>query len=438
MTLPFRIRHGAASKNDNSIKNFGVENSGMGVGIYHGAMARPNPERVYPPTARLTLVADPDALLSDKTVLQELRERGFELLPFEDRVAFRYAYESKYRSGWDRGEQIELIVVFRAPATDFTTLPFDLIESGRKVSLNLADLFPNLSYSVVAALELADLEPLYKAQARHQLATLGDNATKDFVLRHVYNIVPDQIEGTVGLLRLLLRRHYRGQRVPPLLEERILQIFRQEGRLADWPLAQILPNRDSFFAFLQERWPLFLDRLAFRTSASSSPLQFPGPVDLPWEHEDIRIYIDSLFLSGFLRPVTHPHSEVLIGHWVAIGVQSDPIADRLRRLERLLNVVEQELPAQDAFHPPWQEFAQQWAELTVSRFQADLTNFPPIERRLLSLRDRVAEAFRPGWKNAIRACTISPPYRRSWSTMCPGLLHDSWGSPAMKRSPWSS
>jgi hypothetical protein len=51
-----------------------------------------------PQVARLTLVADPDGLFLEEGILHEIRERGFELIPFEDHVAFRYAYESKFRS----------------------------------------------------------------------------------------------------------------------------------------------------------------------------------------------------------------------------------------------------------------------------------------------------------------------------------------------------
>ena len=68
-----------------------------------------------PQIARLTLVADPDGLLAEEGVLQGIRERGFDLIPFEDPVAFRFAYESRYRALWDRGDHTDLMVVLRAP-----------------------------------------------------------------------------------------------------------------------------------------------------------------------------------------------------------------------------------------------------------------------------------------------------------------------------------
>jgi hypothetical protein len=147
-----------------------------------------------PKVARLTLVADPDGLLLEEGILEGVRERGFELIPFEDHIAFRYAYESKFRSRWDRGEHTDLVVVLRSQASDLSGLPYDLLQAGRRLSFNLGDIFPNLSYPVVTALDRGDLDALYEAQKRHASGQLGDNATKEFVLRHVFEIAPELVK----------------------------------------------------------------------------------------------------------------------------------------------------------------------------------------------------------------------------------------------------
>src|SRR3990170_5363466 len=92
-----------------------------------------------PQVARLTLVADPDGLLLEAGILQGIRERGFELIPFEDHVAFRFAYESKFRSRWDQGEQTDLVVVLRSESSSLDTLPYDLLQAGRKLTFGLVD-----------------------------------------------------------------------------------------------------------------------------------------------------------------------------------------------------------------------------------------------------------------------------------------------------------
>src|SRR5213594_4064169 len=84
-----------------------------------------------PQIARLTLVADPDGLLVEEGVLQGIRDRGFEVIPFEDHIAFRYVYESTFRTRWDRGEDTERAVALRTASSDFNSLPYDLLQAGR-------------------------------------------------------------------------------------------------------------------------------------------------------------------------------------------------------------------------------------------------------------------------------------------------------------------
>jgi len=324
-----------------------------------------------PKVARLTIVADPDGLLLEEGILENIHERGFELIPFDDHVAFRYVYESKFRSRWDRGEQTDLVVVLRSADSDLSSLPFDLLHAGRRLSFNLGDIFPNLSYPVVAALDRGDLDALYEAQKSHAPGQLGDNATKEFALRHVFEIAPELIKQPSDLLRVLLRRHYRGQRIPSILDDRFIQLLRQRHVFGDWPLNALVPDREAFFAFLQERWPIFLDREDSKGTPSVRDGRGPygvtneGPVDLPFDHHDIRVYIDNLFVEGLLHPVSHAHADSLAKTWASIGVRTDPAEDRSRRLRKLVETLQSSVPADDAKHTDWSAFARGWAELLL-------------------------------------------------------------------------
>ena len=141
-----------------------------------------------PNVSKLTLVADPDYLLTEEKLELELRERAFDLIEFINPVEFRYAYESKFRSIWDRGEHSDLVVILHLQDADLESLPYDLLQAGRKLSFNLGDLFPNLSYSVIEKLDQSLLDALFEAQRKSPPDRLGDNATKDFILRHVFGI----------------------------------------------------------------------------------------------------------------------------------------------------------------------------------------------------------------------------------------------------------
>ena len=352
-----------------------------------------------PQVARLTLVADPDGLLLEEGVLQGIREKGFELIPFEDHVAFRYAYESKYRSRWDRGELTDLVVVLRAPTASLDSLPYDLLEAGRQLSFNLGELFPNLSYAVLDELDRSDLDALYLAQEQHSPGKLGDNATKDFVLRHVFEIAPELIKQPPDLLRVLLRRHYTGLRLPSILDERLISVLHQAGRFTGWPLERVVPDRLAFFAFLQERWPVFLERLAAGDQASVGEegeaygFEIEGPSDVPFGHDDVRVYIDDLFLEGMLQPVNHEKSNLLAAKWVAVGIVTSPEADRARRLEGLTATIEASIPSADARYHDWLSFASKWAELTALRLELASTVSQELTDRLRRAQEQVDRVF---------------------------------------------
>ena len=348
-----------------------------------------------PKVARLTLVADPDGLLLEEGILEGIRERGFELIPFEDHVAFRYAYETKFRSRWDKGEQTDLVVALRSGASDLGSLPYDLLQAGRRLSFNLGEIFPNLSYPVISALDRGDLEALFDAQKRHAPGVLGDNATKEFVLRHVFEIAPELIRKPTDLLRVLLRRHYREQRIPTILDERFIQVLRQNDGFEGWPLDSIIPDREAFFAFLQERWPIFLDRSAKQNGSEISEkkeaygLEFSGPSDLPFDHDDIRVYIDNLFLEGLLQAVSHKRADSLTKTWLAIGIRTDEQADRTRRVNGLLDNIASTIPKEDTRHDDWFHFAKTWAELMALVLEPEAGLPEPAHQRIQSLQTKI-------------------------------------------------
>jgi hypothetical protein len=331
-----------------------------------------------PHVSKLTLVADPDGLLTEEKLALELRGRGFDLIEFSDPVEFRYAYESKYRLIWDRGEHTDLVVILRLQDAELESLPYDLLQAGRKLSFNLGDLFPNLSYPVIETLDRSLLDSLFEAQRKSPPDRMGDNATKDFILRHVFGIAAELIGGEVELLRALLRLHYGKLQLPLMLAERLIQVLNGHDGFKAWPLSEIVPDDEAFFAFLQERWPLFLSAVCGVRSAENAVqepethcaprtthFRYPGPDCLPFDHQDIKVYIDNLFLEGKLTPVEAKGIEVDAGSWVRSGIATSSVDDDALRISRLFDLVEKDLPTAEARHSDWTVFALKWAELSA-------------------------------------------------------------------------
>ena len=375
-----------------------------------------------PHVARLTLVSDPDRLLVEEEVLAVIRERDFQLIPFEDPIAFRYVYESRFRSRWDLGEQTDLVVVLHSDASDLDRLPYDLLQVGRRLSFSLGEIFPNLSYPIVTTLDRRELDTLYEAQRRHALGVLGNDATKEFILRHVFGVVSELITSPSDLLRVLLRRHYREQRIPDLLDKYFVQILRQRDGFEDWPLEMIVPDREAFFTFLQERWPSFLDQAAGRDvhlvgeAAESYQLQFPGPPVLPFDHSDIRVYVDSLFLEGLLEAIPCKQADSFANSWIAIGIKTDDRVDSMRRVGGLLDSLAAGIPGDDSRHDDWCRFAKSWAELLALTLESDVIMPESARQKMEMLQSQIDTALVPWLTKRYHGLIDLPP-------VSPVMLH---------------
>ena len=370
-----------------------------------------------PNVSKLTLVADPDCLLTEEKMALELRGRGFDLIEFSDPIEFRYAYESKYRSIWDRDEHTDLVVVLRLQDAKMESLPYDLLQAGRKLSFNLGDIFPNLSYPVIEQIDRSLLDALFEARCKSSPDRMGDNATKDFILRHVFGIAAELIASEVELLRALLRLHYGKLQIPLMLAERLIQVLKTHDVFNAWPLSEIVPDDEAFFAFLQERWPFFLSRLGsvnqLQEDSSEYGLKYPGPDCLPFDHPDIKVYIDNLFLEGKLTPVEATDIEVDAGSWIRNGITTSGTDNEALRISRMFDIIEKNLPTAEARYSDWVAFALKWAELSSLVYCGNSTEY---QVRLRKIGDALNSTF-AGWLTDHYSSLINLPPTN------PAMLH---------------
>ena len=275
-----------------------------------------------------------------------------------------------------------------------------MLRAGRQLSFSLGELFPGLSYPVLISLDRSHLTKLYRAWTTHGWHRFGHDTTKDFVLLHVFGISAALVREPVDLLRVLLRRHYQGQRLPKILDDRFIHHLRGSRAFDSWELAPIVRDRDTFFSFLQERWPLFLDRFVDKKrryvgeTRESFNLKVKGPTEIPFEHDDIRVYVDNLFIEGMLSPVPHYRADDFRDNWAAVGIQIDLETDISRRLAKLMDGAAATVPQRSARHDEWMAFAYRWAELCVLWLKAAAPSRSEQFTQFAALKSEVDESFR--------------------------------------------
>ena len=312
--------------------------------------------------SRFWIALDPDGLLLDERILRELRESGFEVLPFEDSVSFRTEYEERYRAAWDIGKEGSAkSLVLQLRGADINSLPWDYIRSARKVSLSLADLFPKLNYGVVRKIEAEHHEALFQAYQKHAVQMLGEGATKDFVLTHIFRLSPYLLNRPEDFWREVLRLHYRGTGLPELLGQHVAAVLR-DTPLKILPIAELLESKAFMVRAVQDAWSCFIVRYGVETPGSEGNLDECNALSVPFDHPDVRVIIDTMFLEGVLQPIEALTRPADLPDWISVGLIDDP-----RALTRLVSEgakrIAADLPSTEASHRDWVEAARRLAEL---------------------------------------------------------------------------
>jgi hypothetical protein len=356
----------------------------------------------FPPDlARFWIAADPDDVLLDEHILAELRSRGFEVLPFEDAIAFRADYEARWRRAWDHGEPgpapgSARALVLHLRSSEPGDLPWDYLRQARLVRLSLANLFPRLSYGVVHRLGTEYREALFDAHAKHASQSLGEAATKEFILTHIFQLGPHLISGKVDLWRELLRLHYRNTPLPTLLANHVENILAPKPAFAGLPISELVASQATFLRVVQGAWDRFLRGKGIEGSwvaESPSPEYVGDPegkIEIPFEHPDIRSLIDSMFLDGTLHPLLVQKVPAGVPDWLTVGIVRDPAARRnLVRdgLKRLLDT----MPSIEASYRDWLTFAKSFGEILSRLHALDQAHAQGLDDMLQKVQQRSDE-----------------------------------------------
>jgi hypothetical protein len=317
--------------------------------------------RFPPGVTRLWIAIDPDDVLLDEQLIAALSRAGFDLLDFDDPIVFRAEYEERYRASWEIGGSSEPALILRYRRTDPNELPWDYVSQARLVRLGLAELFPNLAYTVVKALEPRHLAQLYEAHRHHAPQPLGETATKDFILTHIFKISPVLITRHEDLWREILRCHYSDTQPPPLLTRRVAEVLSPLPQFDSIDVDALLSSKVAAIDALQQAWTVQLQHFGVESPANP-PASGTVVAPVPFSHPDVRTIVDSMFLDGELQPVAVSNVPDNLPPWVHLGIRV--AADSTSKLvHEALHKIAGEIPGTGANHRDWATLASRFGEL---------------------------------------------------------------------------
>lgn len=341
-----------------------------------------------PELTRLWIVTDPDDVLLDESLLSVLRHRGFDLLQFEDSIAFRAELEGRYRSEWRQGKAGPAnALILHLKSDDASRLPWDYLQSGRQVRLSLADLFPKLAPGVIRQVGVEHLERLFAAQSNHAAQVLGEAETKNFVLTHLFRLNPHLIGGTGDLWRELLRVHYHGNELPAVLAAHMEAVLARLDVFRGLPIANLFASRGIVLKVLQDAWYKYLVNMGIAATSVGDPLsdEYAGAIHIPFDDPSIWSTVDSMFLEGTLHPVQVAGLPSEFPRRLHVGVVQNP-GDLRDLVVDGLKALEGEMPSAHGSHRDWLLYARKLGEL-LSRFHGlDNARFEAIRKDVESLQ----------------------------------------------------
>lgn len=321
--------------------------------------------RFFPPHIHpLTLVSDPDRLMVGESLMAELTQRGFQVIQEADPVLLRHRMEEARPFTTDH----PIILTTTGPLED---LPFDLYQDAYRINLSLHQFFPNLAYPVLQMLNPDQIEIL---ESRLQpVQPLSRLKTINYLLQEVFNAVPGSLSQPYSLIAWLNDYHCQQSPLPELLRTSLVERLKEIPEYREWNIELLIRDSHAFEDFVQEQWQITIDQ-----SLSGKQIkETPAGYFIHFSHDpQLQDLVPSLVRQGTIQPVKINNQKDL-PKWAQPGITMIDV--RLQRLKTLLENIENQLTEIQSGQmgwKTWQNFAQDWAEMSSFMAQTDLAIQP--------------------------------------------------------------
>lgn len=324
----------------------------------------------------VVIALDPDGLLIDDLILQELQKSGYEIIDYCDPFAFRAVIEP---FGYSEVTGKKCIIRFTEYQKE--AIPYDLLLLGNQSirSYTLHDIFPLLSYPLLHEIESQDYETILQSLDPKNKQRLNDSQTMDLLLKAVYGIDLTKINTITDIIAALCPVHSKQQKIPNRLRVRCRESWKSQGIYDIEETGTLLFSFENFISFLQMKWSEFLSSL--KRGKEFQP-------DL----SDMRIrpYIEDFFINGDLKPMSIELTEAL-PDWTHYGILYDQELQNKQRYKLLLDSIEQLIASSPSTISDWKIIAQRWAELV--RLNINISGTHKSEERYSTLHKNLEENF---------------------------------------------
>jgi hypothetical protein len=294
------------------------------------------------------LLYDSDDITSSEDILTSIAALGFQLVNFDDSVAFRYFFEKNFRD-----KPIDCKTKLILKVTGHQYIPYDIESSFYNVTLSLKQLFSGLSYNILKDLDSELYDRLYEVYSDRG-KNLSERETLDLILKNLLGIYPEKVRNFNDLIKALIDFYYENDLLPKVVSDYFIDLLKAKKHFMEYPVKKLLEGADSFFRYLQEQWELFV---------ASFAMTLPKKSSVDFSYKDIKMYLGSLFEEGYLTPVQGIKIDK-IPSWAHWGIFVDELGQLETRfnncISRLYDTINDITSYKD-----WWHVAKDWADILI-------------------------------------------------------------------------
>ncbi|SFE40525.1 PglZ domain-containing protein [Thermoanaerobacter thermohydrosulfuricus] len=299
--------------------------------------------------SNLILLEDKDDILNEESIIEMLHRDEYEVYNYQEPDSFRFYYELNYRKFYD--SFVEPNKKFILKCKEINEIPYDIQTVFHHVSISLKEIFPKLDYAVLKELGTDFLGKIYEAYQLYDGNVLGENGTKDYVMKAVFGIIPEHINNLNELVKAFLRLYYKNMELHKVLSDYLEYKLRQKENLKDVPLNEILSGKDRFFRFVRVQWKNYINDLIEGTHNAK----------IDFSDYDIRAYLDNIFYEKYIEPIEMENIERL-PKWTYVGILYDENERYLKEYRKMIEKIK-ELLSFSKSYKDWMNLSSLWAEV---------------------------------------------------------------------------
>ena len=141
-------------------------------------------------------------------------------------------------------------------------------------------------------------------------------------------------------------------------------IIQGKGLFADFPVATWLTSKSALLRVVQDAWYRYRSKLGLDGTriGEPPPPDYVARIEIPFDHSDVQVLVDSMFLDGSLHPLAVHSVPAGMPSWVKAGVIQDPTALQALVLKGINGLIET-APTAASSHKDWSEFAKRYGEI---------------------------------------------------------------------------